>query len=82
MGGGREKGRGQQRVSGQPSCPGNYLHSPGSPWVTAWTKAQRGCQLVLLACAFRSLLPDQRHIGMSLCVQGPQLTGSLQAPFR
>lgn len=42
--------------------PGNYLHSPGSLGVAAWTKAQRGCQLVPMACAFRSLLPDQRHV--------------------
>ena len=65
------EGGGEQGGSGRglqhPSCPGNYLHSPGAPRVPAWTKAQRGCQLVLVACAFRSLLPDQRHIGMSLC---------------
>lgn len=58
--------RGQQHVSDHPSHPGNYLHNPGSPGVTAWTKARRGCQLVLVACAFRSLLPDQRHTGLSL----------------
>lgn len=67
MVGGRGRGAGRQHVSGHPSRPGNYLQSPGSPGVTAWTKARRGCQLVLVACAFRSLLPDQRHIGTSLC---------------
>lgn len=79
-GGGREGGSGRGRQ--HPSRPGNYLHSPGSPRVTAWTKAQWGCQLVLVACAFRSLLPDQRHIGTSLCRASANRLPAGSAPLR
>lgn len=70
------RGRGQRRVSGQPSCPGSKSAQSGSPRVTAWTKAQRGCQLVLVACAFRSCSHRSKaHWHVRHMVQGPQLTG-------
>ena len=81
MVGGGGKGRGRQCVSGHPSCPGNYMHSPGSPGVTAWTKAQRGCQLVLAGLCIQVPAPRSKaHWHVPVCA-GPQLTGSLQAPL-